>query len=181
MTSLKSRRRLILIVLLASSPIYAAEPESLDQTLEPYLKEFGLPAVAAAVFKGGVVIASGVAGTRRAGQNIPVGIEDRFHLGSDSKGFTSLLAGQFVEEGKLQWGSTLAEVFPELKETMDAEFAQITLQELLSHSSGLTDRTDLISLINQSYVQDGNMDEVCYWIVKETAPKPLDSCPRQQV
>jgi len=174
MTSLKSLHRLILIVLLASSPIHAAQPESLEQTLEPYLKEFGLPAIAAAVFKGGVVIASGVAGTRRAGQNMPAGIEDRFHLGSDSKAFTSLLAGQFVEEGKLQWDSTLAEVFPELKETMDGEFAKITLQELLSHSSGLTDRTALISLINQSYVQDGNMDEVRYWMVKETAPKPLD-------
>jgi len=33
------------------------------------------------------------------------------------------LAGQFVEAGKLHWDSTLAEVFPELKEKMDAEFA----------------------------------------------------------
>jgi CubicO group peptidase (beta-lactamase class C family) len=174
MTSLKSLQRLVLTVLLAASPIHAAEPESLDRTLEPYLKEFGLPAIAAAVFKGGAVIASGVTGTRRAGQNIPVGIEDHFHLGSDSKAFTSLLAGQFVEEGKLRWDSTLAEVFPELNHTMDAEFAKITLEELLSHSSGLTDGTDLIGLIHQSYMQDGNMDEVRYWMVKETAPKPLD-------
>jgi CubicO group peptidase (beta-lactamase class C family) len=79
-----------------------------------------------------------------------------------------------VEEGKLRWNSTLAEVFPELNDTMDAEFAKITLQELLSHSSGLTDGTNLIGLINQSYMQDGNMDEVRYWMVKESAPKPLD-------
>ena len=39
--------------------------------------------LAAAVFKEGVVIAPGVAGTRRAEQDIPVGIEDRFHIGSD--------------------------------------------------------------------------------------------------
>jgi hypothetical protein len=42
-----------------------------------------------------------------------VTIEDRFHLGSDSKAFTSLLAAQFVEAEKLHWDSTLAEVFPE--------------------------------------------------------------------
>jgi Beta-lactamase len=77
--------------------------------------------LAAAVFKEGVVIASGVAGTRRAEQDIPVGIEDRFHIGSDTKAFTSLLAGKFGEEGKLRWDSTLAGVFPELKDTMDAE------------------------------------------------------------
>jgi hypothetical protein len=70
---------LILTVLVVSSSIHAAEPESLDRTLEPYLKEFGLPAIAAAVFRDGAVIACGVAGTRRAEQNIPVGIEDSFH------------------------------------------------------------------------------------------------------
>jgi hypothetical protein len=45
------------------------------------LREFGLPALAAAVFKDGVIIASGACGTRRAGQDIPVTTEDRFHLG----------------------------------------------------------------------------------------------------
>jgi hypothetical protein len=69
MISLNSLRKLVTIAALASSTIHAAEPESLDRTLEPYLKEFGLPALAAAVFNEGVVIASGVAGTRRAGQD----------------------------------------------------------------------------------------------------------------
>jgi CubicO group peptidase (beta-lactamase class C family) len=173
MISLNSLRNFVTIAALASSTIHAAEPESLHRTLEPYLKEFGLPALAAAVFKEGVVIASGVAGTRRAGQDIPVGIEDCFHLGSDSKAFTSLLAGQFVEDGRLRWDSTLAEVFPELKDKMDAEFTKITLQELLSHSSGLAD-AKILDLIERSYMQDGNMDEVRYWMVKETASKPLD-------
>jgi CubicO group peptidase (beta-lactamase class C family) len=166
--------KLVTIASLASSTIHAAEPEPLNKALEPYLKEFGLPALAAAVFKEGVVTASGVAGTRRAGQDIPVKIDDRFHLGSDTKAFTSLLAGQFVEGGKLRWDSTLAEVFPELKAKMNAEFAKITLEELLSHSSGLADGPELLDLINRSYQQDGNMDEVRYWMVKETAPKPLD-------
>jgi hypothetical protein len=35
----------------------------------------------------------------------------------------------------------------------------------------------LIELITRSYLQDGNMDEVRYWMVKETAPKPLDHAP----
>ncbi len=167
----------VTIALLASSPIRAddAKQESLNRTLEPYLKEFTLPALAAAVFKDGAVIAAGAAGTRRAGEDIPVTIEDRFHLGSDSKAFTALLVGQFVEQGKLRWDSTLADVFPELQDSMDAEFAKITLQELLSHSSGLgSDGSGLLDLISRSYAQEGNMDEVRYWMVKETASKPLD-------
>jgi hypothetical protein len=142
MISMNSLHKFVTIaVLLVSSTIPAAEPESLDRTLEPYLKEFGLPALAAAVFKEGVVI-----------------------------------AGRQIRRGReTAWDSTLAEVFPELKDMMDAEFAKITLQELLSHSSGLaTDGPALVDLLNRSYLRDGNLDEVRYWMVKETAPKPLD-------
>ena len=174
MILLNSLHWLVIAAAFLSPPIHATEPQCLGRMLEPYLREFGLPALAAAVFKEGVVISSGAVGTQRAGQEIPVTIEDRFHLGSDSKAFTSLLAGQFVEAGRLRWDSALAEVFPELKDKMDAEFAQITLEQLLSHSSGLADSPALVDLINRSYLQEGNMDEVRYWMVKEIAPKPLD-------
>jgi CubicO group peptidase (beta-lactamase class C family) len=56
---------------------------------------------------------------------------------------------------------------------MDSEFAKITVEQLLSHSSGLSDKA-LMDLIFRSYQQDGNMDEVRYWMVKETAAKSLD-------
>ncbi|MDQ2844679.1 MAG: beta-lactamase family protein [Acidobacteriota bacterium] len=115
MASLNSLRRFVMVAMLASSIVTVA-PKSLDRTLDPYLKQFGLPALAAAVFKDGVVTASGAVGTRRAGKDLPVWIDHRFHIGSDSKAFTSLLAAQFVESGKLRWNSTLAEVFPELME-----------------------------------------------------------------
>jgi CubicO group peptidase (beta-lactamase class C family) len=166
-------RNLFIAGTLASSIIRGAEPQSLDRMLEPYLKQFGLPAIVAAVVKRGAIVASGKAGTRRAGRDIPVTIDDSFHIGSDTKAFTSLLAGQFVEAGKLRWNSTLAEVFPELKDKMNVEFAKIRLEQLLSHSSGLAD-TALVDLLNRSYLQEGNLDEVRYWIVKEIAAKPLD-------
>jgi CubicO group peptidase (beta-lactamase class C family) len=164
---------LINLIVFSITTYAADQPQSLNSTLEPYLKEFGLPALSAAVFKNGEIIAAGAVGTRRAGENIPVTIDDRFHLGSDTKAFTALLAGMYVQEGKLRWDSTLGEIFSELKDKMDPEFAKITVEELLSHSSGLADN-DLLDLVNRSYQQDGNMDDVRYWMLKETAPKPLD-------
>jgi CubicO group peptidase (beta-lactamase class C family) len=165
----------LLVCLMTSSLVAstADRPDSLNSILDPYLKEFGLPALSAAVFRNGIIIAAGAVGTRRAGENIPVTMDDKFHIGSDSKAFTALLAGTYVQQGKLQWDSTLAEIFPELKGNMDPEFAKITVEELLSHSSGLAD-SDLVDLVNRSYQQDGNMDTVRYWMLKETAPKPLD-------
>ena len=64
-------------------------------------------------------------------------------------------------------------VFPELKAGMNAEFAKITVEQLLSHSSGLSDKS-LLDLVYRSYQQDGNMNDVRYWMVKDTASKPLD-------
>jgi CubicO group peptidase (beta-lactamase class C family) len=173
MPALKFIGALLVLILLAVVPTWGAEPQSLDQILTPYLKEFGLPALSAAVFHNGSIVASGAVGTRRVGTHIPVTINDRFHIGSDSKAFTAVLAGQFVQQGKLKWNSTPADVFPELKPQMNAEFAKITLEQLLSHSSGLSDKS-LVDLIYRSYQQDGNMNDVRYWMVKETAPRPLD-------
>jgi CubicO group peptidase (beta-lactamase class C family) len=161
------------LIAFAMAPAWGAEPQSLDPMLEPYLTEFGLPAIAAAVFQNGTIVASGAVGTRRAGTHIPVTINDRFHIGSDSKAFTATLAGQFVQEGKLRWDATPADVFPELKAGMNGEFAKIRLDQLLSHSSGLSDKA-LIDLVYRSFQQDGNMNDVRYWMVKETASKPLD-------
>ena len=81
MRPLSALGRLLLSAVFAGHLVGAAEPQPLDRTLEPYLKQFGLPAISAAVFKQGVIIASGKAGTRRVGTDIPVRIDDRFHIG----------------------------------------------------------------------------------------------------
>ncbi len=174
MTHTRQYLNLLALTALTVCLVQAAPPQSLDAMLQPYLQQFGLPAIAAAVVQGGSVVAAGKAGVRRAGTNTPVTIDDAFHIGSDSKAFTALLAGQFVQAGKLRWDSTLAEEFPELKGKMNPEFAQITLEQLLSHSSGLVDGPEFINLLQRSYLQDGNMDEVRYWMLAQTAPKPLD-------
>jgi CubicO group peptidase (beta-lactamase class C family) len=72
--------------------------------------EYTLPALAAAVVKDGEVIASGAAGTRVYGADIPVTIDDRSGLGSNTKAMTARPAGMVVGEGKPRWDSSLGEV-----------------------------------------------------------------------
>src|SRR5689334_15910427 len=76
---------------------------SLNPILDPIRTRFELPALAAAVVQDGRITASGAVGTRRAGAVIPVTLDDRFHIGSDTKAMTSLLAAMAVEGGKLRW------------------------------------------------------------------------------
>jgi CubicO group peptidase (beta-lactamase class C family) len=80
-----------------------AEPLSLDATLEPYLARYALPALAAAVVRDGEVIAAGAVGTRRIGTQTAVRIDDRFHLGSDTKAMTALLAAMYVPIAQTSW------------------------------------------------------------------------------
>jgi CubicO group peptidase (beta-lactamase class C family) len=110
---------------------------SLDALLKVQSQQNNLPALAAAVVVKGKLVAVGTTGTRRAGTAIPVTQDDRFHLGSDTKAMTALLAAMMIEDGKLQWDSTLAQVFPELAAGMDARLQQVTITQLLSHTSGL--------------------------------------------
>jgi CubicO group peptidase (beta-lactamase class C family) len=172
---------MLLGLVLACGSGAMAAPVSLDHDLTPLLQRYELPALAAAVVKHGKVIAAGAVGTRRAGTRTPVTLNDRFHLGSDTKAMTALLAAIMVEEGKLRWDSTVGEVFPELAETMDPGLRRVTLEQLLSHTGGIpSDNAASDELLVKSLLQDGNLDEMRYWLVKQLVTQPLASQPGSQ-
>ncbi|MDZ4163863.1 MAG: serine hydrolase domain-containing protein [Smithellaceae bacterium] len=158
-----------------------AAQTSLDSILKPYLARYDLPALAAAVVKDGKVIAAGAVGTRRAGANIPVTLNDRFHIGSDTKAMTALLAAMLVEEGKLRWNTAVSEVFPELAQKMDPRLKAVTLTQLLSHTSGIpTDNEDIATAYRDAMSQDGNLDELRYGLVRHWSTQPLAFAPGAQ-
>lgn len=98
--------------------------------------QHGVPALAAATVDGGGLTAIGAAGVRVDGEDDAVTTGDAFHLGSDTKAMTATLAAILVEEGVLSWDLTLAEAFPDVDVHVD--LAEVTLEDLLTHSSGLT-------------------------------------------
>lgn len=151
----------------------------LDAALRPYLARYGLPALAAAVVREGRIVAAGAVGTRRAGTDISVTVEDRFHIGSDTKAMTSLVAATLVEQGRLRWNSTVGEVFPDLAAPMDAGLRGVTLEQMLSHTSGIPSDNEAIDrILERSYAQDGlNLDELRLWLVREWSTQPLQSAP----
>lgn len=168
----------ILSLLLLFAPSLAQARESLDTMLRSYLAEAGIPALAAAVAKDGEIVAAGAVGTRRAGADVAVTIDDRFHIGSDTKAMTSLLAAMLIEEGKLRWDSTPAEIFPEFAASMDKGFASVTLAQLLSHTSGLPSDNEAIEEVwERSFEQPGNLDEMRRFVVKEWGKQSLEAPP----
>ena len=106
-------------------------------------------------------------------------LDDRFHIGSDTKAMTALLAAMLVEEGKLRWDTAVLEVFPELAPTMDARLKRVTLEQLLSHTSGLSGDTEELAntLYAGAMAQEGNLDEMRYWMVQQGCKRPLKADP----
>ncbi|MFO0846737.1 MAG: serine hydrolase domain-containing protein, partial [Gemmataceae bacterium] len=94
--------------------VVGSELRDLGDLLASLRRRYKLPALAAAAVRGGRVVALGAAGVRRAGHPEPVLAGDCFHLGSCTKAMTATLCALLIEQGKLRWGSTIAEVFPDV-------------------------------------------------------------------
>lgn len=107
----------------------------LAQLLEIMRVKANQSALAAAVVIDGKLKAAAAVGTRKHGTKNWVTVDDRFIIASCGKAFTATLAGLMVQEGELNWNTTIKDVFPELK--MREEYENINLQQLLSHGAGL--------------------------------------------
>ncbi|MDF1504638.1 serine hydrolase [Roseisolibacter sp. H3M3-2] len=116
----------------------AAPLADLTRIVDSVRLAWKLPAIAAAIvtLEDGLV-AVGAAGTRRASGGPAVTSDDRWHLGSNTKAMTALLAAAAVAQDRIGWTTTIAQAFPELA-SVRAEYRDVTLRELLSHQSGLT-------------------------------------------
>jgi D-alanyl-D-alanine carboxypeptidase len=117
-----------------TAPPAPADP--LSSIVDSVRVAWNLPAMGAAIvtLEGGIT-AIAVAGTRRATGGPAVSTDDLWHLGSNTKAVTSLLAAVAVSQNRIQWTTTLAQAFPELA-NIRAEYRDVTLRDLLSHQSG---------------------------------------------
>ncbi|MEZ4325857.1 MAG: serine hydrolase domain-containing protein [Polyangiales bacterium] len=100
-----------------------------------------VPSVAAALVDHTGVTSIAAAGVRRAGDAVPVTVDDQYHLGSNTKAMTAALAATAVDEGALSWTSTLGEVLGGELTELDEGYLDVTLVELLSHTAGIDDAT----------------------------------------
>src|SRR5450432_1360450 len=118
-------------------PAAAPTPDELVATA---IADEGLPAIAVAVVDGRSLLYERIAGFRKRGDPTPVADDDAFHLGSNTKAMTALIAGTTVDEGLLTLDSTVGDVLGHEIIIGDG-YGGVTLTQLLSQTSGLTDLT----------------------------------------
>ena len=130
----------VLIFFFSAGFILAAVPPTNSAPnggLEGIRKKYDLPALALVVVKDGKICERDAVGVRKFGDSTPVTTNDVFHIGSCTKSMTATFAAMLIEEGKLRWDTTIAEVFPELKGKMDKQYERVTVEQLLHHRGGV--------------------------------------------
>jgi len=105
--------------------------------LEPIRQRYDLPAMAATVIVDGRTIVWDAMGVRKAGSEVKVTPNDKFHIGSCTKAMTATLIAMLVEQGKLQWDITLSSALPDMADEMHPDYLNVTLRHLLAHRGGL--------------------------------------------
>ena len=99
------------------------------------------PATAAALVTRDGLEWSGVRGVRRHGQVEAATLDDRWHLGSNTKAMTAAVWARLVEQGRARWDMPLSEAFPDT--AVHEAFVALTVEDLLRHKAGLTDQVNL--------------------------------------
>jgi CubicO group peptidase (beta-lactamase class C family) len=111
----------------------------MDKLFEVYIGD-SVPGAAVMVIKKGRPIITKTYGMANVEDRIPVTPQSNFRLASVTKQFTAMAIMQLQERGALAYTTTLQEIFPEFPDYGK----NITVQNLLQHTSGLIAYEDLI-------------------------------------
>ena len=95
--------------------------------------------MACSVVMQGSTVTSACSGYRTIESNVPVTIDDKFHIGSCTKAMTATLVAMLIEEKLLDWHTRVSEIFPEL--TINPGFKDLTVEMLMAHKGGMPNRS----------------------------------------
>ena len=112
-------------------------PASIDEFISRQMTAQRVPGLALAITQGDKVFY--VKGYGTAGNGHPVTSQTQFFIASVSKSFTALAVMQLVEAGKIDLDAHIQKYLPEFTLADPSVAAQITVRQLLNHTSGLSE------------------------------------------
>jgi len=145
------RRRLrigLLLCCVVSARLGMAEPDRTKQVdaIFQSLKSRDLPGASVLVIENGHVVFQRGYGVTDLRTHRPIDGRTDFRLASVTKQFTAMAIMLLVHDGKLRYESRLTDIFPDFPDYG----REITIRQLLNHTSGLKDYEDLMPKDYQS-------------------------------
>ena len=122
-------------------PDSGAANESIRRLLSRAIQRGRSPGLIAAIVDRRGVRAIAAAGVRKAGHTQPLLTTDLVHIGSNTKAMTATMLATLVHDGVFGsgWNTSIAQVFPELRDGIHPDYHAVTLWQLVTMTGGIHD------------------------------------------
>jgi CubicO group peptidase (beta-lactamase class C family) len=115
--------------------------DRIQEYLDEQVQKRGIPGLTVAVVRDGQVVYTGAFGVRELGKDERLTPEHVFHFASVSKPFVATAIVQLMERGKLSLDDPVRKHLPYFR-LADERFTEITVRQMLNHTSGVPDVED---------------------------------------
>ena len=133
-------------------------PDSIDVFIKSKMLQRHIPALQLAIIRQGKIIKHNSYGTANLENKIPATEESIFSINSITKAFTGVAVMQLAEEGKLKITDPISLYI----DSLPVSWQKITLQQVLTHTSGLPDILDA----NEQVMGDGDENQALQQVKK---------------
>jgi CubicO group peptidase (beta-lactamase class C family) len=99
--------------------------------------QLGVPGAAIALVDHGRLVYEGGVGVRELGKPEAVDAHTLFMIASNTKGMSTLLLSELVDEGKLDWNEPVTRVYPSFRLGSDATTREVLVKHLVCACTGL--------------------------------------------
>ncbi|SHK72367.1 serine hydrolase domain-containing protein [Epilithonimonas mollis] len=133
--------RIYFLLLFISAQFFAQQTKTnVDEIIQREMKERKIPGLQIAVVQNGKIVLSQSYGMANLQNNIPVTNTTIFPINSNTKVFTGVAVMQLVERDKIKLNDPISNYLNDLPN----EWQKITVDQLLTHISGLPDILQLL-------------------------------------
>ncbi len=123
---------------ISSTSCAEEQAKEMTEKLAEISRKHDVPAMTAVVVSSNGIVKADCFGVRKRATSDKLQLSDRFPIGSNTKSMTATLAACIVETGKIDWNTTIGDVWPKASDdVLHPKLQAVTLDQLLSHQSGL--------------------------------------------
>jgi CubicO group peptidase (beta-lactamase class C family) len=162
-------RKRFLILLAGLGWVAPARGDAVDDLMRDAMKQHPIPGAALAIIRGWRAVKTAAYGMANLEWHTPATPETVFEVGSVTKQFTAAAILLLAQEGKLAVDDKIAR---HLKET-PASWSQISIRQLLTHTSGLKNYTGLDGFETARHLTQARF-------IAQIAAHPLDFPPGEK-
>lgn len=132
------------------------EINQLDTILEEIMRRWGIPGLGIGLVRQGEILYAKGFGVQSLETRVPVSPDSIFGVASVSKCFVACAILQLSECGKLHLDDPLVRHLPDFR-LADERYAQITIRQILSHTSGMPDMDEYeyVALVSHPESDEG--------------------------